>query len=510
MIRGDLVSMRPAHAVSGAVLAFAMVQAIASRCDAAVSRDARRSLQSAESSEAGPATTAPTSGRRQQATIGTPFASRTLTTSRFRITSGFYGANLGTAPVPLPLSDLDITVLSVKTEPMGVPITPQTWQKDADPIFIWQKPSVGLDIAGYSYAVNATPDETVDTTSTSWDVAQDPIKRLGDGKHAFSVKAINTAGKSGKAATVEVWVDTSPPTIQSYSPAPGTLISSMSPTISAVVLDPHSGVSAQTITLLVNGSQASASVDATGAVSASVGGLLRDGRNSIELRASDLVGNAQTPLVWSVVADRTPPSGTILINAGASSTTSVYVTLNLTASDETSGVTRMMLSNDPMVGYVEEPFTAARELWRLNAVRGRQRVYAKFIDAAGNVSAPVMDEIELLLLAPDTLIVSGPAGATAQRTATFLYSCPEESCVFSYAFDDEAWSEWSSQTSATRANLPFGNHYFKVKAAKESNGIDGIQPDEEDPTPAERTWIVGVEPRLFIPRGSPIKLWRIE
>ncbi|MBI3087726.1 MAG: hypothetical protein HYY91_02395, partial [Candidatus Omnitrophica bacterium] len=75
-----------------------------------------------------------------------------------------------------------------------------------------------------------------------------------------------------------------------------------------------------------------------------------------------------------------------------------------------------------------------------------------------------------------------------------------------------AWSEWSDQTTAAApAELVFGNHYFKVKAAKEVNGIPGIQPDEEDPTPAERTWIVGVEtPGLFLPRGAPIKLWRVE
>ena len=62
-----------------------------------------------------------------------------------------------------------------------------------------------------------------------------------------------------------------------------------------------------------------------------------------------------------------------------------------------------------------------------------------------------------------------------------------------------------------RADLLFGNHYFRVKAAKEVNGIDGIQPDEEDPSPAERTWIVGVEPSVFtVPKGPPIKVWRIE
>ena len=83
--------------------------------------------------------------------------------------------------------------------------------------------------------------------------------------------------------------------------------------------------------------------------------------------------------------------------------------------------------------------------------------------------------------------------------------------MFSYAFDGDDWSDWSPQLSVESGELMFGNHYFRVKAAKEVNGVDGIQSDEEDPTPSERTWIVGAEPSVFsVPKGPPIKLWRID
>jgi hypothetical protein len=50
-----------------------------------------------------------------------------------------------------------------------------------------------------------------------------------------------------------------------------------------------------------------------------------------------------------------------------------------------------------------------------------------------------------------------------------------------------------------------------VKAARDVNGIQGIQSDEEDPSPAERTWIVGVAPSMIaVPKGPPIKIWRLE
>ena len=103
------------------------------------------------------------------------------------------------------------------------------------------------------------------------------------------------------------------------------------------------------------------------------------------------------------------------------------------------------------------------------------------------------------------------AGFTPQQSALFAFLCPEGSCVFSYAFDNAEWSPWSSQTEVTLGNLKAGNHYFRVKAAKEFNGVEGIQLEEEDPSPAQRSWIVTFEtPQLMIPFGPPIKLWRID
>ena len=223
------------------------------------------------------------------------------------------------------------------------------------------------------------------------------------------------------------------------------------------------------------------------------------------------MGNAQSPLVWSVTVDTKPPTGILTINAGGSMTTGVYVTLSLTASDATSGLTRMLLSNEAAAGYVEEAYASTRELWRLTPIRGTQRVYVKFMDEAGNVSTPVSDDIELVLLSPETIITSGPAGLTSNRSATFAFLCPEGDCLYSYAFDAEPWSDWSATSSVKKADFPFGNHYFRVKAAKEVNGETGIQLDEEDPSPAERTWIIGTESSILTaPKGPPIKLWRIE
>jgi hypothetical protein len=448
-----------------------------------------------------------TSRFRQQSSVGDAVSTTQLGSSRFRIFPGFLGG--GGSSSAIPVNELDLTVITVRTAPLGPLITPAQWQADHDPIFQWDPPLAAAEVSGYSYAFNGAPDDVVDTAALSVNVANATPNTLADGKHTFSVKAIGTGGTAGAPISVEVWVDRTAPQIGARTPETGALFHA-APSVTAELTDAHSGLSASTVAVLVNGSAASIAFDVQTGLATASGGW-REGVNTIELRAADVVGNAQLPVVWSVTLDQTPPEGTLAINGGAIMTTSVFVTLNLTGADELSGLDHILISNDELTGYVEEPFVTLRTLWKLNVVRGIQPVFVKFVDRAGNVSAPVSDLIEVALLSPETVITSGPAGFTPEQGAAFSFMCPEGDCVFSYAFDNEPWSDWSAATDATAAGLPFGNHYFRVKAAKDVNGTSGIQPDEEDPSPAERTWIVGVEPSMLaIPKGPPIKLWRLE
>lgn len=474
---------------------------------AVVSEGNKRQLETGASTQGGGATSS--SKFQNQSSIGDPVANVRIGGSKFRMIPGFLAAALS-AQSGSPASELDVRVLVAKTAPAGTLIDPQAWQRDHDPFFLWEAPPTGPDVAGYSYAIDGEPDETIDTTGTSFDVASSPLAVLSDGTHTFAVKALSLAGTSGSPISFEIWIDTTPPQIVASSPAPAALLNTPSPSANATVTDAGSGVDASTITWLINGSAAPSAWNAELGVMVTTGGAWKEGVNSLELRAADRVGNAGVPLLWSVTLDTQPPTGAVTINGGEETTTSVYVRLGLEASDATSGLARILVSNDQAVGYVEEPYTTVRDVWKLNAIRGRQSVYVKFVDAAGNISAPASDAIELLLLSPETLITSGPAGFTLNLQAAFTFACPEGDCVFSFAFDRESWSAWSPLASAASAPLPFGNHYFRVKAAKDVNGQSGIQPDEEDPTPAERTWVVGVQPSISIPKGPPIKLWRLD
>src|SRR3989338_7011760 len=477
--------------------------------EAAVSSANDKQLEAGGTNQGGGTVTSSTFP--QQINVGEAVAGSRMSSSNFRVLPGFLGATLSTAQV-VPVSVLDISVLTAKTDAFGTELTPLVWQKDNDPYYMWAAPAGGLDLAGYSYAFDGAPDDTIDTTATSLDVASSAIKQLADGKHPFSVMAINTAGNTGKPISLELWIDTTPPQITSYAPVPGSLLSLSTARVDATVADAGSGVDSTGVEVLVNSDIVPIQFDEpAGAITAPGPDSWKEGTNSLTLRVADRVGNAAAPLVWSASLDSTPPAGLVTINGGSAMTTSGYVTLTLTASDAVSGLDRILISNEEHTGYVEEPFVAQRDLWKLNLIRGTQTVYVKFQDTAGNVSAPVSDAIELGLLAPETVLTSGPAGFRQERTAAFTFMCPEDDCVFSFAVDGDDWSDWSAETSVERLNLVFGNHYFRVKAAKEVNGMDGIQPDEEDPTPAERTWIIGVEPSVFtVPKGPPIKLWRID
>lgn len=87
------------------------------------------------------------------------------------------------------------------------------------------------------------------------------------------------------------------------------------------------------------------------------------------------------------IDDVTAPTGSILINNGAASTTTTAVTLKLAATDAGgSGVSSMRFRNrdtDPYGAW--EPYLATKS-WTLPSELGTRKVYVQFMDLAGNIS----------------------------------------------------------------------------------------------------------------------------
>ena len=113
------------------------------------------------------------------------------------------------------------------------------------------------------------------------------------------------------------------------------------------------------------------------------------------VRSTDTAGNealSADVTFTTPPADTTPPTGSVTINSGAEWTSTLTVTLTLSATDSESGVTKMTCSNDGSTYSNDEPY-ATTKVWTLPSGDGSQTVYVKFADAAGNWSSPVSDSI---------------------------------------------------------------------------------------------------------------------
>ncbi|MFA5936804.1 MAG: peptidoglycan-binding domain-containing protein [Candidatus Paceibacterota bacterium] len=89
-------------------------------------------------------------------------------------------------------------------------------------------------------------------------------------------------------------------------------------------------------------------------------------------------------------ADTTPPSATsVSINAGVAAASSLSATLTLAATD----ATQMLISNDAGFAGASWETYATSKAWTLTSGDGVKTVYAKFRDAALNMSVAVSDTI---------------------------------------------------------------------------------------------------------------------
>jgi subtilisin-like proprotein convertase family protein len=107
---------------------------------------------------------------------------------------------------------------------------------------------------------------------------------------------------------------------------------------------------------------------------------------------------------WSLQiswADTQSPSGAVLINGGAATTSSQSVTLSLNATDPvpSSGLAQMRFSNDGVTFSAYQAY-AVTAPWTLSAGDGTKTVFAQFRDADGNQSAVTSDSITLDALGP--------------------------------------------------------------------------------------------------------------
>ena len=180
---------------------------------------------------------------------------------------------------------------------------------------------------------------------------------------------------------------------------------------------------------------------------------LSNGTHTFYVKARNgngLVGAAGSHVCY---IDTTPPTGTILINNVDVYTNSTSVTLYLSASDSTSGVSKMRFSNDGGIWSSEEDYAATRA-WMLTSGDGTKTVYVQYKDNAGNRSASMSDAIIL-----DTTAPADPTLALSDQTtgsATYTNS-PTVDVVVGNDSDAVVWLISETQSSKPAEDDPGWN-----------------------------------------------------
>jgi N-acetylneuraminic acid mutarotase len=121
-----------------------------------------------------------------------------------------------------------------------------------------------------------------------------------------------------------------------------------------------------------------------------------EGYKTVRAMFRDRAGNNSIICSDYIRVDTTPPTGSIIINAGATSTKSRVVSLGLTWNDGTgSGVRRMRFSIDGATWSCWEPQCTPKS-YTLPAAPGYYTVRVQYLDAGNNYSPVYNDYIKLL------------------------------------------------------------------------------------------------------------------
>lgn len=140
---------------------------------------------------------------------------------------------------------------------------------------------------------------------------------------------------------------------------------------------------------------------------------LDEGRYKFRACATDKAGNKSVYCNESgvIIVDKTPPTGSLLINGGAAFSTTRSVMLTMTANDE-NGISKCRVSNDGITWVPWDDFVTSKS-WMLKAGDGNKIVYAQFKDSAENISISYTDGIAL-----DSSGPSGTFGTSKTYTTT--------------------------------------------------------------------------------------------
>ncbi|WP_409179219.1 Ig-like domain-containing protein [Brevibacillus fortis] len=186
------------------------------------------------------------------------------------------------------------------------------------------------------------------------------------------------------------------------------------------------------------------------------------------LIVTDTAGNTTTV---TFTLDKTAPTGTLVINNGATHTNNQDVTLQIDATDVSSKV-KMKLSNDNITWSAPED-VATTKAWKLTNGDGQKTVYLQLIDEAGNTHdlqalitldtvAPVVTGVEINKLYNQSVTISFNEGkATLNGKLIADGEIVNEDGAYTLIVTDEA---------GNTTTLPFSIDQTKPSGSLKING----------------------------------------
>ncbi|MGI9862546.1 DNRLRE domain-containing protein [Moorella naiadis] len=198
------------------------------------------------------------------------------------------------------------------------------------------------------------------------------------------------------------------------------------------------------------------------------------GTKTVYVKVVDSVGNASVFSDSIALADDIlPPSVSILINGGASNTTSTIVTLSVNAEDNASVASQMQMafSNDGNLWSPWEPYSTTKT-WDLsnaayggNSSQGIKTVYVRVCDAAQNIGlAKATIGYSTSVISGNVTPATGTAGSfnglQAQFTntpAVILNLNYPGATQMRFSLDGVTWSPWEPYAATKQITLPKGD-----------------------------------------------------
>jgi hypothetical protein len=238
-----------------------------------------------------------------------------------------------------------------------------------------------------------------------------------------------------------------------------------------------------------------------------------NGTKTVYAQFRDAAGNVSSSATDTIGLDTTAPSGSVVIDGGASWTTSTSVTLGLSASDSTSGLSDMRFSNDGSSWSTWESYGTSKS-WTLTSGGGTKTVYVQFRDAAGNASGSVTDTIGLDAAAPTgTVTIAGGASWTSSTSVTLGLSASDDASGVAdmrFSPDGSSWGSWESYAASKAWTLASGDGTKTVYAqfrdaagnvsssASDTIGLDATAPTASVVVNAGASWTASTSVTLGI------------